>query len=476
MHPSWTHLGVGPPAVRSARSASGAGPAPNGLDARIPIRARGSRIVLSEGEGEDYHVRPRSGGRRPGLGTSTGWCPGWPSGVTTPWRSSCPPATRRPGSRTTCARRCDAVPPGAARASGGAGLAVVGQSLGGLVAPVVAQQCSADLLVLVAPMIPRPGETGGEWWQVTDQAGAFRRFAADQGRDPAAMDDDTVHFHDVPASVRAEAMRRPVEQTDGPFRDPWPLDRWPDVPTRVVGGQRRQALPARLRRPAGTAASRRRSRPHRHRPPAGPRRPRRPGRPARPLRPARSSARPDPCVRVCFPLGVRHCQTRPWSCRSTGPRSTASARTSAPHGGTLTVWGWSSETEADAARVAASGSPRRSSASRAREGSPAGRGYYPRVPLREPVLEEVEAGSGALLGVVTPTGWGARCCAPTCSSSPTSTCPSSRTSRAGVARRHDGPASGTGAGTGRRGARGAPRWASAASSAGSSPGTPPPRR
>ncbi len=47
-----------------------------------------------------------------------------------------------------------AVPPGAARASGGSGLAVVGQSLGGLVAPVAAQRCSADLLVLVAPMIP----------------------------------------------------------------------------------------------------------------------------------------------------------------------------------------------------------------------------------------------------------------------------------------------------------------------------------
>ena len=38
----------------------------------------------------------------------------------------------------------------------------------------------------------------------------------------------------------------------------------------------------------------------------------------------------------------------------------------------------------------------------AREGGlPAGHGYYPRMPLREPVLEEVDAASGALLGVVT---------------------------------------------------------------------------
>lgn len=70
-------------------------------------------------------------------------------------------------------------------------------------------------------------------------------------------------------------------------------------------------------------------------------------------------------------------------------------------GGTLRVWGWSSESEADAARVA---HERLAEALEriAREGGlPAGHGYYPRVPLREPVLEEVEAESGALLGVVT---------------------------------------------------------------------------
>ena len=71
------------------------------------------------------------------------------------------------------------------------------------------------------------------------------------------------------------------------------------------------------------------------------------------------------------------------------------------HGGTLTVWGWSTESEADAERVARE----RLAEALARiavEGRlPPGRGYYPRMPLREPVLEEVDAGSGALLGVVT---------------------------------------------------------------------------
>ena len=70
-------------------------------------------------------------------------------------------------------------------------------------------------------------------------------------------------------------------------------------------------------------------------------------------------------------------------------------------GGTLTVWGWSSESEADAARVAQT---RLAEALErvAREGGlPPGHGYYPRVPMREPVLEEVDAASGAQLGVVT---------------------------------------------------------------------------
>jgi pimeloyl-ACP methyl ester carboxylesterase len=136
-----------------------------------------------------------------------------------------------------------AVPPGSAREAGGRGLAVVGQSLGGLVAPIVAERCAADLLVLVAPMVPRPGETGGEWWAATGQGEAMQRAAVHDGRDPDATDDDTVYLHDVPSSVAVELLRRPMEQTEGPFLDPWPLDRWPDVPTRVVAGSQDRLFP-----------------------------------------------------------------------------------------------------------------------------------------------------------------------------------------------------------------------------------------
>ena len=71
------------------------------------------------------------------------------------------------------------------------------------------------------------------------------------------------------------------------------------------------------------------------------------------------------------------------------------------HGGPISVWGWSTESDEDAERV---GHERLAEvlARVEREGRlPATRGYYPRTPLREPVLEEVRADDGRLLGVVT---------------------------------------------------------------------------
>lgn len=46
-------------------------------------------------------------------------------------------------------------------------LVVVGQSMGGLTAPLVCVRVPVDLLVLVNAMVPTPGETGGEWWGAT---------------------------------------------------------------------------------------------------------------------------------------------------------------------------------------------------------------------------------------------------------------------------------------------------------------------
>jgi pimeloyl-ACP methyl ester carboxylesterase len=47
------------------------------------------------------------------------------------------------------------------------GLVVVGQSFGGFTAPLVCDRVAADLLVLVAGMIPSPGEAPEDWWANT---------------------------------------------------------------------------------------------------------------------------------------------------------------------------------------------------------------------------------------------------------------------------------------------------------------------
>ncbi len=53
-------------------------------------------------------------------------------------------------------------------------LIVVGQSLGGFTAPLVCDRRPVDLLVLVAAMVPAPGETAAEWWDNTGQGRASR--------------------------------------------------------------------------------------------------------------------------------------------------------------------------------------------------------------------------------------------------------------------------------------------------------------
>jgi pimeloyl-ACP methyl ester carboxylesterase len=114
---------------------------------------------------------------------------------------------------------------------------VVAQSIGGLVAPIVCTRVPARLLVLVNAMVPRPRETGGQWWEATGQGAARAELAAREGRPAEPFDPLVDFFHDVPTEVVAEALRRGEPGQSGrPFADVWPLDRWPDVPTRVLAG------------------------------------------------------------------------------------------------------------------------------------------------------------------------------------------------------------------------------------------------
>ena len=113
---------------------------------------------------------------------------------------------------------------------------VVAQSLGAFAGPLVAQQLGAAALILVAPMIPRPGETAGEWWGNTGHAAAIAEFIerhgpmAEWGQD--AMTD--VFLHDIDPAVARENAGYQHAPGAGMFTEPWPLDVWPAVPTRVL--------------------------------------------------------------------------------------------------------------------------------------------------------------------------------------------------------------------------------------------------
>src|SRR5262245_19301978 len=63
---------------------------------------------------------------------------------------------------------------------------VIAQSLGGFTAPLVCARVPVALLVLVNAMIPKPGETPGEWWRNTGHAEAKRLQDLRDGRRPDA--------------------------------------------------------------------------------------------------------------------------------------------------------------------------------------------------------------------------------------------------------------------------------------------------
>lgn len=96
---------------------------------------------------------------------------------------------------------------------------VVGHSLGGFTAPLACARLPTRLLVLVAAMIPSPGEHFADWW-------------TNAGYEESDYDD--VFYHDVPRARAAEAKRRERGENSMALREPWPLETWPDVPTRYL--------------------------------------------------------------------------------------------------------------------------------------------------------------------------------------------------------------------------------------------------
>lgn len=111
---------------------------------------------------------------------------------------------------------------------------VVAQSYGGFTAPLVADRTPIEAIVLVTAMIPSPGEKPADWWANTGHADAVREQAERDGGLTGNDDPFVAFFHDVPRGLAEEAMRNERSESAAAYNDPWPLDRWPSVPTRFV--------------------------------------------------------------------------------------------------------------------------------------------------------------------------------------------------------------------------------------------------
>jgi pimeloyl-ACP methyl ester carboxylesterase len=96
---------------------------------------------------------------------------------------------------------------------------VVGHSLGGFTAPLVCVRLPVELLVLVAAMIPAPGELFADWW-------------ANSGYEQSVYND--VFYHDVPPELAAEARRKERDEASKALQERWPLEAWPETPTRYL--------------------------------------------------------------------------------------------------------------------------------------------------------------------------------------------------------------------------------------------------
>jgi pimeloyl-ACP methyl ester carboxylesterase len=130
-------------------------------------------------------------------------------------------------------------------ASGRPDLVIVGQSYGAFTATLAAAQLRPRLLVLLAGMIPAPGESPGQWWANTGYQHAVQQQARLGGGKTGHDDPLISYYKGVPVPLAEEALRRGGRgESTAVWNTPWPLDAWPDVPTKFIVCQDDQFFPA----------------------------------------------------------------------------------------------------------------------------------------------------------------------------------------------------------------------------------------
>ena len=111
-------------------------------------------------------------------------------------------------------------------------LIVVAQSASGYVAPLVCEALPVRLVVLVAAMVPAPGESAEEMFEHTGYPG------------PTETEDLALYYHDVEPALAAQALAKGRTQSSTAGKEKWPLAAWPAVPTRFVLCEHDRLLPA----------------------------------------------------------------------------------------------------------------------------------------------------------------------------------------------------------------------------------------
>ncbi len=112
-------------------------------------------------------------------------------------------------------------------------LVLVAQSCGGFIAPLVCERVPVDLMVLVAGMIPSPGEAPNDYWTNT----GYKSPELDQVEITEGMSEEdawtmAAFMHDVPPEIAAVALKRVRKQCETPGAS---LGQWMHGPTYQQG-------------------------------------------------------------------------------------------------------------------------------------------------------------------------------------------------------------------------------------------------